>query len=121
MKPELVKAWTKALLSGEYKQGEGTLKCHLDNKKFEYCCLGVLAEISPEVRFAPSKYDRKHSEVFLGDHHLGEDSFSNEGLDHFGLTMDQQDHLTGMNDGTDGNDGKPFPEIAEWIKENLLK
>ena len=33
--------WIKALLSGDYKQGKGILK----NKKGEYCCLGVLADI----------------------------------------------------------------------------
>jgi hypothetical protein len=121
MKRELVLAWIKALLSGEYKQGEGTLKRHLGNKKYEYCCLGVLCEASPEVKFAPSQYDRKHSEVFLGDQCLGRDSFTNDGLEFFGLTDDQQEHLTSMNDGECPGSGKPFPEIAEWIKENLLK
>jgi hypothetical protein len=42
--------WVKALRSGKYKQGEGLLVQGKRNKKghkvFEYCCLGVLAEVS---------------------------------------------------------------------------
>lgn len=37
--------WMKALRSGEYKQGFGTLKEELDGI-VKYCCLGVAGEIS---------------------------------------------------------------------------
>lgn len=41
MKREVAEQWVKALRSGKYEQGRGTLK--LEKK---YCCLGVLCEIS---------------------------------------------------------------------------
>lgn len=39
---ELVKQWVEALRSGKYKQGRQALR----NKDEEYCCLGVLCDIS---------------------------------------------------------------------------
>jgi len=41
MNPEIKAKWVAALRSGEYKQTTGYLK--LDNN---YCCLGVLCEVS---------------------------------------------------------------------------
>lgn len=41
MKKEIADKWTKALRSGEYKQGAGALK-----RDDCYCCLGVLCDIS---------------------------------------------------------------------------
>ena len=40
MKEQVKELWTKALRSGEYKQGQGSLNC---NGKF--CCLGVLTDL----------------------------------------------------------------------------
>lgn len=40
LKPEVKKLWTKALKSGNYKQGRGAL-CKGD----QFCCLGVLCDI----------------------------------------------------------------------------
>jgi hypothetical protein len=40
MKPEIVKKWTTALRSGEYKKTKGHLKD--PRGKEAYCCLGVL-------------------------------------------------------------------------------
>lgn len=41
---ELVKQWVEALRSGKYKQGRKALK----NRDNEFCCLGVLCDISRE-------------------------------------------------------------------------
>ena len=43
MKKDVMEKWVAALRSGEYKQGRGWLI----SKENEYCCLGVLCEISP--------------------------------------------------------------------------
>jgi hypothetical protein len=43
MKKNVAMKWIEALRSGEYKQGDEAI---LKNK-IGYCCLGVLAEISP--------------------------------------------------------------------------
>jgi hypothetical protein len=39
-----LRRWIQALESGDYKQGQGAL-CKNVNGSFEYCCLGVLADI----------------------------------------------------------------------------
>lgn len=51
--------WTKALRSGEYRQGEDYLMC--DGR---YCCLGVLAEITNESS-EPSDYKQYLAENIL--------------------------------------------------------
>lgn len=44
--------WTEALRSGKYKQGQGKLQ-----EKGQYCCLGVLCELSPVVKAVTRTYD----------------------------------------------------------------
>lgn len=41
---ELVKKWVEALRSGKYKQGRSALR----NRDNEFCCLGVLCDISKQ-------------------------------------------------------------------------
>lgn len=43
---QLKNKWIKALRSGKFKQGNGILKRKNYKNDYEYCCLGVLAEIS---------------------------------------------------------------------------
>jgi len=45
MKQNIMKKWIKALRSGKYKQGRGTLKQYDSNGQAEHCCLGVLCEL----------------------------------------------------------------------------
>lgn len=45
MKQNIMKQWIKALRSGKYKQGTGTLKQYNSKGKAEHCCLGVLCEL----------------------------------------------------------------------------
>lgn len=42
MNQEVKQKWVAALRSGEYTQGQGSLK----NAKSEYCCLGVLCDVA---------------------------------------------------------------------------
>lgn len=43
MKKSVAMKWVKALRSGKYEQGQRRLR----NKQGEFCCLGVLCDISP--------------------------------------------------------------------------
>lgn len=43
-----MKKWVKALLSGKYKQGQGTLKKYKSEDQAHHCCLGVLCELYNE-------------------------------------------------------------------------
>lgn len=45
MKQNIMKKWVKALRSGKFKQGTGTLKQYNRKGKAEHCCLGVLCEL----------------------------------------------------------------------------
>lgn len=45
MKQNIMKKWVKALRSGKYKQGTGTLKQYNRKGQVKYCCLGVLCEL----------------------------------------------------------------------------
>lgn len=44
MKNNIMKKWVKALRSGKYKQGTGTLKQYNRNEEAKHCCLGVLCQ-----------------------------------------------------------------------------
>lgn len=47
MDQQVKKKWIKALRSGEYKQGVGSLRRIVEGEA-RYCCLGVLCELCPE-------------------------------------------------------------------------
>jgi len=45
MKQNVMKKWVKALRSGKFKQGSGTLKQFNKQGQTQHCCLGVLCEL----------------------------------------------------------------------------
>lgn len=45
MRKDVMKKWVKALRSGKFKQGQGTLKQYNSKGQPEHCCLGVLCEL----------------------------------------------------------------------------
>jgi hypothetical protein len=45
MKNHIMKKWVRALRSGKYKQGSGTLKQYNSKRQAQHCCLGVLCEL----------------------------------------------------------------------------
>jgi hypothetical protein len=45
MKETIMKKWVKALRSGKFKQGTGTLKQYNSKGDAQHCCLGVLCEL----------------------------------------------------------------------------
>ena len=51
MNPEIKRKWVSALRSGTYRQGQGKLRL-ADN----FCCLGVLCEISAKGDWYQGKY-----------------------------------------------------------------
>ena len=110
---ELKSKWTEALRSGEYKQGEHFL---YDDTNNSYCCLGVLCDIAglPEDGMA---YREVPDGDFYKDNNieLGGGWSILEG----GYRKSAEYKLTMMNDGEEGFDKKTFPEIAEWIEENI--
>lgn len=92
--------WLKALRSGEFKQGDGSLRNNLN----QYCCLGVGAKICGATSITGKGYIEKDREIrgiskipslIIGDGEI-------------------PSKLAYMNDN-----GKSFKQIADWIDKNL--
>jgi hypothetical protein len=122
MRQDLKKKWVAALRSGEYLQGTGQLK----NADGEYCCLGVLCEISGgEWVYDPfdGDLDPEPYKVYVGGGFTSNDELFSDGVaEYFGLSTDAQHTLANMNDGRKNGwrgDRKNFDEIADWIEKNL--
>lgn len=97
--------WIDALRSKKYKQTTGTLQ---DTEGF--CCLGVLCDTSEKAR---KHYFKKEILDSWGGSRY--DSLDSDFLAMFGLSEEEQDTLTDMND----REGKSFKEIAKYIEKNL--
>lgn len=108
MKKELRDAWVAALRSGEYEQTTETLE-----SDGAYCCLGVLCVVA-KIDIPPDANDLDYNDE--GDEQgiydlraLRDDCGLGTGHD------SPQIKLITMND----EDGKTFPEIADWIEMNV--
>jgi hypothetical protein len=113
MDPVRKAEWCEALRSGRYKQGQKYL-CNAAN---EFCCLGVLADITPGRQWDHrGEYSARvlfEESCKLYDLLLPAEVLSNPA----------QVELSNMNDGTGpihgGKQPAPFSVIAQWIEENL--
>ena len=118
MNPQIKQAWIDALESGYYHQITGTLESVVLPNHF--CCLGVLAKINPEIcdSLGGIKTVPVNGKTVFGSGSLGKAFLATtptDALDAFGLNRDLEQKLIDMND----EEGLSFPEIANWIKENL--
>lgn len=99
MNPEIKQKWVEALRSGRYKQEKGALLVQASGGA-GYCCMGVLCEIVDGLPpFKGQVFPTETTWKTCG------------GLELMGL----ENTLSLMND----QEGKTFPEIAQWIEENL--
>jgi hypothetical protein len=140
MNPEFKSKWIADLRSGVYKQTKSVL---YDGDG--YCCLGVLCKTAGAVfediteEDDDGECDLKYQPYLMGQalYLSGADgeTLDDIGLSFFGLSANEQDTLTQMNDGMQttmkwseeqkawvqepGHKGKSFAEIADWIEENL--
>lgn len=113
MRKQLAMRWVKALRSGDYHQGEGSLRMRryefdADKETYvytreQYCCLGVL--------YSVVKCKKPPKQGFLTKMMLKE----------VGLTHKMQEKLAAMNDGTTPSNKKSFRTIANWIEKNYQK
>ncbi len=132
---ELVKHWVEALRSGKYKQGRRALR----NKDNEFCCLGVLCDISKqdlgidwELDDEEEIYSMEESKGVLPDkvwEYLGkgatnykvEMSATNSkilsSLFEEGVLLKNYAYLVTLNDCY----GISFDQIADFIEEEFLK
>lgn len=72
-----MKKWIKALRSGKYKQGTGTLKQYDSKGNAQHCCLGVLCELYNETM-------KKNKKKTLPEKIYDNDSDFSHGYSRFG-------------------------------------
>ncbi len=105
MKKKIRDEWVAALRSGKYTQTQGML--HLGGS---YCCLGVL-EVVVNGDIEVDKKDNGY--VIIHRECGGAAVYDNPDASPF--TLSAETALTTLNDTLK----KPFPEIADWIEQNI--
>lgn len=100
------KIWIKALRSGNYRQGSGSLR-----SSGHFCCLGVLCDLVQKDGGPDWSEDRGWGHEFLGDPGKLPKIISKW----MGLDPVISSRLVSMND----KEGKTFKEIADYI-ENIV-
>ena len=96
-----MKKWVKALRSGKFKQGQGTLKQFNKKGQAQHCCLGVLCELYNQEM-------KKNKKKMLSETICDNDSDFSHGYSRFGL----------------GGKKEELPrEVMKWsgVKNNLGK
>lgn len=97
---EFADKWLAALRSEEYKQGKENL--FMDGC---YCCLGIAGRL---CGYTENELDRSGLLTVGSFPNVPPELYDGEGFDHL------HGKLVIMNDN-----GKPFPEIADWIEQNV--
>lgn len=130
MKKNVMIKWIKALRSGKYKQGTGTLKQYNRKGQAQHCCLGVLCELYNQEM-------RKNKKKTIPEKVYDNDSEFNYGYTRFdgsrdglpksvrdwsgvhGTIGDYRDDKHREENLADLNDtGKKFKTIADIIEKN---
>lgn len=114
MKPDIKKLWVDALRSGKYNKGRGYLKYPKLDGEIHYCCLGVLAELSPvKDTLVSDCYQFEAAVSYLGD-----DVMEWAGLDAKNPRVPWRGDVASLADINDNTDAT-FPEIADLIEAHL--
>lgn len=115
MDTKLKEEWVAALRSGKYQQGTEVLR---DEFK-EFCCLGVLCEIDPEVTWSENdagyKYKEEPDRLLTTQFDDGDDYQESPLLEKYGITVQIQEVLIRLND----EEQLDFNGIADFIEEGL--
>lgn len=101
--------WLEALRSGKYKQGQRKLR----NQKDEFCCLGVLCDISGQGQW--KRGDNSSTYCYYKEWESGYCCLPSFMEEFSGIGAGTEEDLIALND----IDELSFSEIAEWIEENI--
>ena len=108
MNKKLKKEWIKALRSNKYKQGMGVLK----SRGNFYCCLGVLCDISKDIKWSKKTCGPGIGARFNGKITYG--TLASEFVKKIKLDPHQTGRLIQKNDS-----GQSFLKIAKYVENNL--
>lgn len=109
MRKDIAVKWVEALRSGKYNQAPYSLKTDEG-----YCCLGVLCETTTEHhnwRFHENKLRDSHDL-----HDFAMEILPESLRESFGITSNEQDDFTTMNDDM----GMSFVQIADYIQAKFI-
>lgn len=110
MNQELKTKWVEALRSGRYPKGESQLRCGS-----QFCALGVLCDVSGVGRWETTPYDDRDYYVPNGRESEKDATTLPTPVTEVALLAPRDEEAVfNMND-----DGATFPEIADWIEQNL--
>ena len=138
MKQNVMKQWVKALRSGKFKQGQGTLKQFNKKGQEQHCCLGVLCELYNQQMKKSKKKTLLEETIYIdADFSYGYSIFDTKkedlpkevkdwsgiktSLGRFEITKTDEDGIEDYEVETlaDLNDlGKKFKTIANIIEKN---
>lgn len=130
MRKEVMKKWVKALRSGKFKQGTGTLKQYNSKGEAQHCCLGVLCELynsemkKSKKKTLPEKICDNDSDFSFGYSRFGDSkedlprevmkwSGIENSLGQFNLSDNHYETLADLNDL-----GRKFKTISDIIEKN---
>ena len=65
MRKEVMVKWVKALRSGKFKQGQGTLKQFNKKGQEQHCCLGVLCELYNDTMKKSKKKTLSEETIYI--------------------------------------------------------
>lgn len=133
MKNNIMKKWVKALRSGKFKQGQGTLKQFNKRGEARHCCLGVLCELynsemkKNKKKTLPEKIFNNDSEFLYGCSKFGTKTYDlpkqvkewsgvKNALGQFYNKDDQYNDIQTLADLNDS--GLTFKTIANTIEKN---
>jgi len=100
--------WLKALRSGKYKQG----KYRLRNNRDEFCCLGVLCDVSDQGQWGQVDDSSNYC-------YYKEGESESDCLPSFMVNVDWARRAGGVLARLNDIDRLSFPGIANWIEENV--
>ena len=118
MKAELFDLWIEKLTDGSYEQGREALKVISDSGETQYCCLGVLCDISGEGEWVGFSFKPRYRYEESANSEFVPDELARElGIARYGVPLARVGYYetdpAAMNDA-----GYSFREIAEFLKEN---
>ncbi len=106
MKYEIAMKWVEALRSGNYKQG----RYYLKNSSDEFCCLGVLCNISKISKWDGNNYE---NEVIWIPNKVVQWAGMNSCSGYIDISKNYYRNLSNYNDN-----GMTFEEIADIIEKH---
>lgn len=120
MNPEIKDLWLKALRSGKYVQGRGTLQTSYNS----FCCLGVLCDIAVKNKVIPDPKAQRFEYAYgaaMEEGVLPEEVRLWAGLSDNNPSILAGDDRPNQYDLSELNDDREytFSEIADLIEEQL--